>query len=191
LYWPSKEDLIVGLFAREALSLLDALIERLAAEPSTALPQHLAPMLLTTSRKVTIADRLTAGDFELLRQLAGQSGARELFAEVMPRALCDAVMPALHRHGLLRDDRPLADQSYAMHALLSGFGTAMSEPAGAPRSQGEPDQVLADVAARLFAPQKAPSDSAIATAAEEVIAVMNGTRAAVLDLIERTQTSGA
>jgi hypothetical protein len=46
--------------------------------------------------------------------------ARDLFADVMPAAQCEAVMPVLHRHGLLRSDRPLADQAYAMHALLTG-----------------------------------------------------------------------
>jgi AcrR family transcriptional regulator len=185
LYWPSKEDLIVGLLAREALTLLEALVAQLAADPASVLPSRLAPLLVSTGRKVTLANRLTAGDFDLLRQLVRQSGARELFADVMPAALCEAVMPVLHRHGLLRDDRPLADQAFAMHAMLTGFGDAVLEPEAAPRPAGEPEAILADAVGRLLEPAAAPDDAALAAAA------MNRTRDAVLDLIGRTQVPGA
>lgn len=191
LYWAAKEDLIVGLFAREALSLLDTVTEHLAADHAAVAPRRLAPLLLSTGRKIALVDRLSVGDFDLLRHLAQQSGARELFVETMPGALCEAVMPILHRHGLLRDDRPLPDQSYIMHALLSGFGAAMSEPGSAPRSEGDTDEILADSVARLLEPDTPPSTSAVTSAAEEVAAVMRRTAQAVLDLIERTQVTGA
>jgi AcrR family transcriptional regulator len=191
LYWPSKEDLIVGLFAREALTLLEALVARLDADPASVLPSRLAPLLVSTGRRITLANRLTAGDFDLLRQLVRQSGARELFADVMPAALCEAVMPVLHRHGLLRNDRPLADQAFAMHAMLTGFGDAVLEPDAAPRPAGEPEAILADAVARLLEPAAAPDDAALAAAATEVAAAVNRTRDAVLDLIGRTQVPGA
>ncbi|WP_112135575.1 TetR/AcrR family transcriptional regulator [Glycomyces dulcitolivorans] len=191
LYWPSKEDLIVGLFAREALTLLEALVARLDADPASVLPSRLAPLLVSTGRRITLANRLTAGDFDLLRQLVRQSGARELFADVMPAALCEAVMPVLHRHGLLRNDRPLADQAFAMHAMLTGFGDAVLEPDAAPRPAGEPEAILADAVARLLEPATAPDDAALAAAATEVAAAVNRTRDAVLDLIGRTQVPGA
>ncbi|MFC3495824.1 TetR/AcrR family transcriptional regulator [Glycomyces rhizosphaerae] len=191
LYWPSKEDLVVGLFAREALALLEAVVERLTADPESVLPSRLAPLLVSTGRRITLANRLTAADFELLRHLVQQSGARELFADVMPSALCEAVMPVLHRHGLLRDDQPLADQSYTMHAMLTGFGTALLEPDTAPRPEGEPEAILAHAVGRLLEPAAAPDGKALTAAAAEVAAAMVRTRDAVLDLIGRTQVTGA
>lgn len=191
LYWPSKEDLIVGLFAREVLTVLETVTERLTAEPATVLPKHLAPLLLGTGRQSMIANRLTIGDFELVRQLIQQSGARDLFAETMPGALCESVMPVLHRHGLLRDDRPLADQAYTMHAILAGFGAAIREPATAPRPEEEPEAILADTADRLLGTAGAPPESAVAAAAAEVAETFDQTREAVLELIGRTQVSEA
>jgi AcrR family transcriptional regulator len=191
LYWPSKEDLVVGLFARELLTIIEAVTERLTADPAAVLPKHLAPMLLSTSRQSTIANRLTAGDFELLRQLIRQSGARDVFADVMPAALCEAVMPVLHRHGLLRDDRPLADQAYTIHALLTGFGAAIREPDTAPRPEDDPAAILADAVDHLLGTAGTPSEPAVTAAAAEVAGTFDGMREALLDLIERTQVSEA
>ncbi|MEV0399001.1 helix-turn-helix domain-containing protein [Actinoallomurus sp. NPDC050550] len=187
LYWPAKEDLILGLFAREVLAFLDEIISRLLADPSAVLPRRLAPLLIRTGSKLPLARRLNAGDADLLRLLTQQAGDRDLFARTSPSALCEAVMPILHRHGLIRHDRPLSGQAYAMHAVLTGFGTAMSDPATAAFGVDDPDEVLADTVAVLLEPPVAPGDPAIAAAAEETVAVMRRTREAVLDLIERSQ----
>ncbi|GAB3982425.1 TetR/AcrR family transcriptional regulator [Actinoallomurus acanthiterrae] len=189
LYWPAKEDLILGLFARELLAFLDEIIGRLLADPAAVLPRRLAPLLIRTGLKLPLAHRLGSGDADLLRLLTQQAGDRDLFARTSPSALCEAVMPIFHRHGLIRRDRPLAGQAYAMHAVLTGFGTAMSDPATAPSGVDHPDEVLADAVAVLVEPPIAPSDPAIAAAAEETVAVMRQTREAVLDLIERSQVA--
>jgi AcrR family transcriptional regulator len=191
LYWPSKEDLIVGLFARDALTVMEAVTERLTADPAAVLPKHLVSLLMSTGRKSMLKNRLTAGDFELLRQLVQQSGARDLFAGITPAALCESVMPLLHRHGLLRDDRPLADQTYAMHAILSGFGAAIREPDTAPRPEDDPEAILADTADRLLGAASAPPESAVAAAAADVVGAFDRAREAVLELIGRTQVDGA
>ncbi|GAA4625350.1 helix-turn-helix domain-containing protein [Actinoallomurus vinaceus] len=189
LYWPAKEDLILGLFARELLAFLDEIIGRLIADPAAVLPRRLAPLLIRTGLRLPLAHRLNSEDADLLRLLTQQAGDRDLFARTSPSALCEAVMPVLHRHGLIRHDRPLSSQAYAMHAVLTGFGTAMSDPATATFGVDAPDEVLAETVAVLVEPPIAPGDPAIAAAAEETVAVMRQTREALLDLIGRSQVA--
>ncbi len=110
-----------------------------------------------------------------------------LFARTTPSAMCETVMPIHHRHGLIPHDRPLPELTYAAHAVLTGFGVALSDPATAVFGVDDPDQVLADTVARLLEPPVAPSEQAIAAAAEETLAVLRQVREAVLELIERSQ----
>ncbi|MGV9308722.1 TetR/AcrR family transcriptional regulator [Nonomuraea sp. NPDC003727] len=188
LYWPAKEDLILGLFARDVLTFLDEIIARITADPAVVLPRRFAPLLIRTGLKLPLARRLHSGDTELLRLLTQQTGDRELFARTTPSAMCEMGMPIVHRHGLVRHDRPLPEQTYAVHALLTGFGTAMSDPASAVPGVDDPDKVLADTVARLLEPDTAPGEQAIAAAAAETVAVLREMRDAVLDLIDRSQT---
>ncbi|MEV1172432.1 helix-turn-helix domain-containing protein [Nonomuraea sp. NPDC049784] len=188
LYWPAKEDLILGLFARELLTFMDEIITRITADPATVLPHRMAPLLIRTGLKLPLARRVQSGDADLLRLLTQQAGDRELFARTTPSALCETGMPIHHRHGLIRHDRPLPDLTYAVHAVLTGFGAALSDPAAAPHGVDDPDQVLADTVAQLLEPPVAPSDSAIAAAAEEIVGVLRQIQKAMLDLIERSQT---
>ncbi|MFC3997705.1 TetR/AcrR family transcriptional regulator [Nocardiopsis sediminis] len=189
LYWATKEDLILGLFARELLAFVDAVIDRITADPAAVLPRRLAPLLISTGRDLALKSRLSGGG-EVVRLLTQEPGDRDLFARIRPRELCDAVMPILHRHGLLHPDRPLADQSYVMHAVLTGFGIAGSDPGTDPLGVDDPDALLSDTVARLIEPPAVPDASAIGAAAAETAAVFRGTRDAVLDLIARSQVTG-
>src|SRR4051812_17485719 len=118
LYWAAKEDLILGLFARELLTFLDEIIARITAEPATVLPHRLAPLLVRTGLGLPLASRLKTGDGDLLRLLTRQGEDRDLFARVTPSSVCGAAMPILRRRGLIRDDRPVAGQAYALHAVI-------------------------------------------------------------------------
>ncbi|WP_160150752.1 TetR/AcrR family transcriptional regulator [Nonomuraea solani] len=188
LYWPSKEDLIRGLFARDLLTLLEEMIGRITADPATVRPRRLAPLLVRTGLKLPLARRMRSGDAEVPRLLMQNAGDRELFARTKPAAMCDTVVPILHRHGLIRDDRPLAALAYSLHALLNGFALAIYEPAEAPSGVDDPDTVLADTVALLVEPLDEPAEAAVAAAAEETLAVFREVRDAVLDFIDRGQT---
>ncbi|MFI6478326.1 TetR/AcrR family transcriptional regulator [Nonomuraea sp. NPDC050663] len=185
LYWPTKEDLILGLFARELLTFLDEVIARITATPDAVRPRHLAPLLLRTGLRSPLAHRLAV---DLLHLLTVQGADRDLFARTQPSALCEAVMPILRRHGLIRQDRPLADQSYGMHAVLAGFGAAMADPGSAPSSAADPGEILADAVALLLEPALPPGEQSVFAAAEETVTVFRRTREGVLDIIERGQT---
>ncbi|MDP4510964.1 TetR/AcrR family transcriptional regulator [Nonomuraea turcica] len=189
LYWPAKEDLILGLFARELLTFMDEITTRITADPATVLPHRLAPLLIRTGQRLPLAGRAQSGDTDLLRLLTQQVGDRELFARTTPSALCETGLPILHRHGLIRHDRPLPDLTYTVHAVLTGFGAALSDPATAPLGVNDPDQVLADTVAQLLEPPVAPSEPAIAAAAEETLVALREIQEAMLDLINRSQVA--
>ncbi|MFC4894651.1 hypothetical protein ACFQVD_09815 [Streptosporangium amethystogenes subsp. fukuiense] len=157
LYWPAKEDLILGLLARELLTFLNEIVARITADPAVVLPRHLAPLLIRTGLRLPLARRVQSGDAGLLRLLTQQVGDRELFARTTPSALCETGLPICHRHGLIRHDRPLPDLTYAVHAVLTGFGAAMSDPATASLGVDDPAEVLADTVAQLLEPPVAPA----------------------------------
>ncbi|MEV0611883.1 helix-turn-helix domain-containing protein [Nonomuraea sp. NPDC050404] len=187
LYWPSKEDLIRGLFARDLFTILETGIARVTTDPATVQPRHLATLLLRTTHRLPLAQRLQRGDADLLRILMQDAGDRDLFARTQPAAMCRQVMPILRRHGLIRHDRPLPDQVYALHAVLTGFFAAVSAPASAPPAD-DPYTVLADTVALLLEPSGPPAEAALAAAADQTLAVLRETRDAILDYIDRSQS---
>ncbi|GLY89016.1 hypothetical protein Airi02_069450 [Actinoallomurus iriomotensis] len=69
-------------------------------------------------------------------------------------------MPILRRHGLIRDDRPLAGQAYALHAVLTGFGTTMSDPATAPLHVDDSTSRSASAVRMPYASATRPSSGA-------------------------------
>jgi AcrR family transcriptional regulator len=189
LYWAAKEDLIVGLFARELLTFLDELIARITADHTMVLPHRLAPLLISTGLNLPLKSRLKSGDADLMRLLS-EAENRDLFDRIRPSALCNTVLPALRHNGLIRHDRPLATQAYVLHAVLAGFDVAVSNPASAaPLGVDAPAEVLSDTIAQLFAPPVAPAALAISAAAADTVAILHEARDAVLDLIERSQVT--
>lgn len=187
LYWPSKEDLIRGLFARDLLTAMETTIGHLGSDPAAVLPSRLAPQVVRTALRLPLARRLQRGDPELLRLLTQEPGDRELYARTNPAAMCDLVMPILYRHGLIRRDRPLPDQAYALHALLIGFVVAADDPASAPSGVGDPYAVLAETVTLLLAPAEEAAEEAVAAATRETLAAFRELRDGVLRLIDRSQ----
>ncbi len=185
LYWPTKEDLILGLFAREVLAVTDTIIGRVTADPAVVLPHRLAPLLIRSALEFPLASCLHTGDTELLRLLALEGDERELFARTEPSAMAAAVVPILYRHGLIRDDRSCAEQAYTLHALTTGFSVVLPDSATSPVRVDDPDALLADVVSRLVEPPEVSPEACIAAAAE-VVVVLRETREAVLQLIQRS-----
>jgi hypothetical protein len=175
-------------FARELLAFLDEISTRITADPTTVLPHRLAPLLIRTGLNLPLARRAQTGDAELLRLLTQQTGDRELFVRTTPNALSETGLPILHRHGLIRHDRPLPDLTFALHAVLTGFSATLSGPATALPAVNDPDQVIADTVAQLLEPPTVPGQPAIAAAAEETLLALRPIQDALLGLIERSQS---
>ncbi|HEY1176255.1 MAG TPA: helix-turn-helix domain-containing protein [Phytomonospora sp.] len=168
LYWETKEDLFVGLIAREVLAWLDDVRGRLDADHALVLPRRFAPMLLSTSAGNPWLRWLRTDDGALTR-LTRTPEDRERFAEASPGAMGGAVLGILRDHGVVRDDLPLARQMYALHALLVGFGLVMDQPELAGGMDiDDPDVALAEAVHLLLEPKRDPSAKAVGAAAEAV-----------------------
>ncbi|MBB6037570.1 TetR/AcrR family transcriptional regulator [Phytomonospora endophytica] len=168
LYWETKEDLFVGLIAREVLAWLDDVGGRFDADRSLVLPRRFAPMLLRTTAGNPWLRWLRSDDSALAR-LMHRPEDRERFAEASPGAMGSAVLGILRERGVVRDDLPLPRQMYALHALLVGFGLMMDQPdlAGG-MNIADPDVALAEAVHLLLEPERDPSAKVVAEAAEAV-----------------------
>ncbi|WP_328349665.1 TetR/AcrR family transcriptional regulator [Streptomyces sp. NBC_00445] len=168
LYWETKEDLFVGLAAREVLAWIETINSQIAQDPQSVLPRRLAPLLIRT----TLANpwlRWLRSDNSALRQLLHRPADQERFAEATTSAMGNAVLTILRDHGIVRDDLPLSRQMYALHAVLVGFLTVMNDAHVAdPLSTGDPETALADTVHLLLERPRDPAARDVAKAAEAV-----------------------
>lgn len=187
LYWETKEDLFVGLVAREVLGWLDDVGGRLEADPGLVLPRRLAPLLIRS----TLGNpwlRWLRTDDSALRQMLHRPEDRERLAEASPGAMGNEVVTILRERGIVRHDLPQDRQMYALHALLIGFMTVMENPSAAGEMDvDDPDLALADAVRVLLEPAEEPGSGVVAAAAVEVRARFARIHARVLELV----TAGA
>ncbi|MFB4284319.1 MULTISPECIES: TetR/AcrR family transcriptional regulator [unclassified Nonomuraea] len=168
LYWETKEDLLVGLAARELLAWIETINNQIAQNPQSILPRRLAPLLIRT----TLANpwlRWLMSDDSALRQLLHRPVNQERFAEATTSALGNAVVTILRDHGIVRDDLPLSKQMYALHAVLVGFSTVMNNAdVAGPLRIDDPETALADTVHLLLERPRDPAAHDVAKAAEAV-----------------------
>lgn len=168
LYWKSKEDLLVGLFTRDFLAALDETRAALTATPDLARPHRLCPHLLRTALKHPFVLAMQLGDVDMLGVLAEHPLSRRLLNRLGPGALVYTVLPVWRRHQLARTDWSLADQAYALRALLAGFfELAVTDHQLLPDvAVDEPDRVIAAAVTALLGEERAGPEEVRATAVE-------------------------
>src|SRR3990170_2753467 len=66
LYWKTKDDLLLGLFARDFLAAVDGEIDALTADPDLARPHRLCPRLVRFAVGRPFVQALQTGDADLL-----------------------------------------------------------------------------------------------------------------------------
>ncbi|MFF3376984.1 TetR/AcrR family transcriptional regulator [Streptomyces sp. NPDC002680] len=183
LYWETKEDLFVGLAAREVLTWIETVNDRIAQDPQSVLPRRLAPLLIRT----TLSNpwlRWLQSDDSAMRQLLHRPADQQRFTEATTSAMGNAVLTILRDHGIVRDDLPLPRQMYALHAVLVGFVTVMSNADDAgPFTIDDPDTALADTVHLLLERPHDPATSDVAKAAEAVRARFTEIHDNLLDLV--------
>ncbi|WP_369035970.1 MULTISPECIES: TetR/AcrR family transcriptional regulator [Streptomyces] len=183
LYWETKEDLFVGLAAREVLTWIETVNDRIAQDPRSVLPRRLAPLLIRT----TLSNpwlRWLQSDDSAMRQLLHRPTDQQRFAEATTSAMGNAVLTILRDHGIVRDDLPLPRQMYALHAVLVGFVTVMSNADDAgPFSIDDPETALADTVQLLLERPRDPAAHDVAKAAEAVRARFTEIHDNLLDLV--------
>ncbi|MCG7594328.1 TetR/AcrR family transcriptional regulator [Mycobacterium sp. PSTR-4-N] len=179
LYWPTKEDLLLGLVGRGFLALLDDLIIRLDSDPDLARPSRFCPTMLDAAVNHPLVAALQRQDGDLLGMLADHPRSLTLHETLGPSAVIGAVLPVWRRHRMTRSDWDIADQAFALHGLVTGVAMTMMADS---RPTTDPLRVVSAAVTALLGPDDATSDD-ITAAAGEVAAFLRERRNAAVGLI--------
>ncbi|HTY26930.1 MAG TPA: helix-turn-helix domain-containing protein [Mycobacterium sp.] len=179
LYWPTKEELLIGLIGRGFLSLIDDLIQMLTDEPDLARPSRFCPAMVQTATSQPLISALQRHDEDLLGMLADHPRSVALHDALGPGAVLHAVVPVWRRHGLARTDWDVADQIFALHGLIAGVAMSLIGPVPAPITAEDPLAVLGVAVTALLGPERAGQKQIRATATEIIEFLRAGADAAL------------
>jgi AcrR family transcriptional regulator len=182
LYWANKEELLLGLFARDFLAMLDSFAEALTADPDNAKPERLCPMAVRAPLEHPFVRALQDRDDDLLGALSEHPAGRELLGTLGPRALMQVALPAWREHGMARTDWEFERQAYALNAMMAGFLATISAPETAVDYAGE---VMAATVTALLGPSTATAEDVRAVAAEGLRQIDVGRQAALASILPR------
>jgi AcrR family transcriptional regulator len=187
LHWATKEDLLVGLFARDFLAAMDGYIDALTNDPDLGRPHRLCPRLVRTSLEFPFIRAVQTGDADLLGVLTQHPRTTELLDRLGLAALMYLVLPVWRRHRLARTDWPLDEQAYVMQSLMDGFFAAASHTRVLPSvTVTDRDKVIAAAVTTLLGPEQAsPAD--VRAAADEGLRLLHQQREIVLASISKTE----
>ena len=189
LYWPTKEDLLVGLIGRAFLGLIDDLIQKVTEEPDLARPSRFCPLMLQIATSKPLVAALQRHDEDLLGVLTRHPRSVALHDALGPGAVLKAILPIWRRNGLARTDWDVADQTFALHGLIAGIAMSLIGPAPVPVSADDPLGVLGAAVTALLGPERG-NQKQVRGAADEVIEFLRQRRVAALRLIDPTQPQG-
>jgi AcrR family transcriptional regulator len=182
LYWPTKEDLLVGLIGRAFLSLIDDLIQTLTDEPDLARPSRFCPMMLEIATGKPLLAALQRHDEDLLGVLTRHPRSVAMRDALGPAAVLGAVLPIWRAHGLARTDWDPDDQAFALNGLITGVAMSLIGPGAAP-AVGDPLVVLGAAVTALLGPERGNQKQLRATA-DDITAFLRQGRVAALGLID-------
>lgn len=182
LYWPTKEDLLIGLIGRAFLRLLDDLIERLDADPDLARPSRFCPAMLQVATGHPLVAALHRRDDDLLGVLTDHPRSVALDGALGPDAVLSAVLPIWRRNKLARDDWNVEDQNFALRSLITGVGLSLVGPGTV--TVADPMEVLATTITAILGPELADQRH-LRVAAAEIVGFLRDAQTTALDLIDR------
>jgi AcrR family transcriptional regulator len=183
LYWKTKEDLLLELFARDFLATVDDEIDALTTDPDIARPHRLFPRLVRGALDRPFKRALLTGDADLLGALARDPRSTALLDQLGPAAMMDSVLPVWRKYRLVRTDWSLEAQAYALQALLTGFIHTVTRT---PVLHGVPFDTLDSIMAAAVSAQLGPENAGptdIRAAARQGLQMLHERRDAVLALI--------
>lgn len=166
-YWPTKEDVVIAVQAREMARGLNSVLDALEHDPSAALASRLAPLLLESQQSSETLARLR-DDPDAVLLLARHDAARAVLDVAAPLSLCRGAVHELRRQALLEPSQDEAEQVYALHALINGFAQADLDAASAglvPDASARRALLVRTVHQAIETDSK-PAPSALAAAAE-------------------------
>lgn len=188
LYWPTKEDLLVGLIGRAFLGLIDDLIQTLTGEPDLVRPSRFCPLMLQIATSKPLVAALQSHDEDLLGVLTRDPRSLAFRDALGPGAVLSAVLPVWRRNALARSDWESADQIFALQGLITGFAMSLIGPS--PAVADDPLGVLGSAVSALLGPERATKKQIKATAADVVDFLHEG-RSAALDLMDPMKQRGS
>ena len=187
LYWPTKEDLLIGLIGRAFLSLLDDLIERLHADPDLARPSRFCPAMLQIATNQPLLAALQRHDDNLLGMLTNHPRSVALDDALGPATVLGAALPIWRKNGLARNDWDVDDQNFALRSLITGVAFSLVGPSPQGADVDNPLGVLGTAVTAILGPERTNQKQLRATAAE-IIGFLRDARAAALQLIDGPNT---
>ncbi|MFC7585188.1 TetR/AcrR family transcriptional regulator [Nonomuraea antimicrobica] len=187
LHWSTREDLLVGMFARDFLAMLDAFTEAIAADPDAARPSRLLPLLVRHTVEHPFVRALQIEDADLLGALTRHPRTTRLREDLGPAALMYIALPVWREHHLARTDWTLDDQAYALDALLSGLLIAATGERVLPVvSVADPARVSAAAVTALLGPET-PGHGDVQATAEAALTAIAAKRDVLLDSIGKRE----
>ncbi|GAA4837535.1 TetR/AcrR family transcriptional regulator [Saccharopolyspora rosea] len=167
LHWRTKEALFEALILRESVDLIDELVAALRRAPEEVLPHRFLRRSFLAAIRRPLMHALITGDTELLGNLKrGSLRGQELLAG-------DQYFALLDQYGLLRTDVP--DLRYALGAVVTGFYLVDNlNPESADLDEEAKANALEHAVRTSFEPESRPDRAALATAAAEVAALLEG-----------------
>ncbi len=183
LYWPTKEDLLIGLIGRAFLSLLDDLIGRLSADPELARPSRFCPAMLQIATNQPLIAALQRRDDDLLGVLTDHPRSIALDGALGPGAVLDAVLPIWRESGMARNDWGLSEQNFALHSLITGVAFSLIGPSPHSPDIEDPMGILGTAVTAILGPERA-NQKQLRAAASDIVDFLREGQAAALQLID-------
>lgn len=181
LYWPTKEDLLVGLIGRNFMSIMDDLIQRITDEPDLVRPSRFCPTMLQTVTTNPFISAMQDHNEDLLGVLAEHPRLVSLHSTLGPSAMLHGILPIWRNHGLTREDWDVADQAIALHLLITGAVLSQVRPA-LDWVDADPLRVLGPAVTALLGPERASREQ-VQTTATEIIEFLREGQAAALQIL--------
>ena len=181
LYWPTKEDLLVGLIGRNFMSIMDGLIQQITDEPDLVRPSRFCPMMLQTVTTNPLISAMQDHNEDLLGVLANHPRSVSLHSTLGPSAMLHGVLPIWRRHGLAREDWEVTDQAIALHLLITGAVLSQLRPVP-DWVDVDPLRVLGPAVTALLGPERA-NRKQVQTTATEIIEFLHEGQAAALHIL--------
>ncbi|SES05390.1 MULTISPECIES: TetR/AcrR family transcriptional regulator [Lentzea] len=183
LYWATKEDLVLGLCARDFLAEIDGFIVAFTEDPGVVVPRRFCAMLQQSARDHHFIRAIQYGDTDLLGVLTEHPNAQDLLSRFGYGAMLRVVLPVWRAHGMARTDWSVQDQAYALQAVLAGF--VELDGAANPSDVSSPEVLAATVDALLGSSSAEQHD--VEAVAAEGLRLLDEARTAVLATIASTR----
>ena len=186
LHWKTREALFWAALQREAMRLLDDLLNRLGEDAELALPHRLMPAIFIEVLRRPLVKAMLLPDAEVLGALAGDESVAAAQRELAGNP---DYLDLLARHGLLRAALTSTSAGHILGSVMRGFffDQDVDSHSGHERtlSADQRADLLAEVLARTLEPCAPVPEGAVAALSAEVIELFRAITAVQRAQLER------